>query len=245
MQIVEVSVVGVRSAVLELTARGTPLRFRFFPMVHVGEPAFYATVTDRLRRCDLVVAEGVGRPDDASGGSAAKAGRSPAMSVLTASYQLPAWFRRSGLVEQDIPLAALGVPVRYPDMTARQFATGWRAVPWWQRAVATVASPLVGFDRLAFGSRRALAAGMELSDTDWHDQLADVDSMGELMSLLGEQRDRLLISELDRIHREHRHDPITVGVVYGAAHVAPAIYGMRALHRYAPRGEEWLTVIGF
>ena len=55
----------------------------------------------------------------------------------------------------------------------------------------------------------------------------------------------LFRSELDRIHQQHRGDRMTVGIVYGAAHVAPAIYGMRALHRYGLRGGEWLTVFGF
>lgn len=239
--------IGVRSAVLRLTRRDSPLRFEILPMVHIGEPAFYAAVADRLRRCDLVVAEGVGRPATApaSGTPGVRAGRSAAVAALTASYRLPAWFERSGLVEQNIPYDALGVPVRYPDMTDEQFAAGWRAVPWWQRAATVVAAPMVGLDRLAFGSRRALARDMEQSDLDWHDQFVDVDSMQELVALLGEQRDRLLIAELDEIHRQRMHEPITVAVVYGAAHVAPAIHGMRALHRYGIRSAEWLTVFGF
>ncbi|MCY1145035.1 hypothetical protein OWR29_44150 [Actinoplanes sp. Pm04-4] len=233
MQIVEVSDFGVRSAVLRLTRAGTPLRFEFYPMVHVGEPAFYAAVTERLRRCDLVVAEGVGR------------GGSWAAGALSLSYQLPARFRRSGLVEQDIPLDSLGVPVRYPDLTGEQFSAGWQAVPWWQRAVATVGAPLVGLERLAFGSRRAMAAAMEVSDTDWREELARAESMDELLSLIGEQRDRLLVSELDDIHTHRAHERITVGIVYGAKHVPPAVHGLRALHRYAPRGAEWLTVINY
>lgn len=247
MQIIEVSVVGVRSAVLRLTRPDTPLRFEIFPMIHIGEPAFYAAVADRLRGCDLIVAEGVGRPAtaDAARGPASRADRPAAVAALTASYEIPAWFERSGLVEQHIPYHAFGVPVRYPDMTNEQFAAGWRAVPWWQRAFTMVAAPLVGLDRLAFGSRRALARDMELSDVDWHDQFADIESMDELMALLGEQRDRLLVAELDQIHCQRMHDAITVAVVYGAAHVAPAIHGMRALHRYGVRSAEWLTVFDF
>jgi hypothetical protein len=245
MQIVEVSIAGVRSSVLRLTRRDTPLRFEFYPMVHVGEPAFYAAVTERLRRCDLIVAEGVGGVATPGGGRRAGDTRSAAVSALTASYELPAWFERSGLVEQNIRYRTLGVPVRYPDMTDEQFAAGWRAVPLWQRAIAVTAAPLVGLHRLAFGSRRALARGLATDDTDWQDELLDIDSMDDLMALLGEQRDRLLIAELDLIHRERQHQPITVAVVYGAAHVAPAVHGMRALHAYRVRGAEWLTVFSF
>jgi hypothetical protein len=203
--------------------------------VHIGEPAFYAAVTERLRRCDLVVAEGVGRPT----------GRSAAVSALTFSYQIPAWFERSGLVEQDIPYDTLGVPVRCPDMTGEQFSAGWRAVPLWQRALVVVASPLVGLEQLVFGSREALARHLELTDGDWYEELSDADSMEELIDLLGDQRDKLLIAELDEIHRQRKHEAITVAVVYGAQHVPPAIHGMRALHGYGVRGAEWLTVFGF
>ncbi|MEH1127340.1 hypothetical protein V6V89_23110 [Micromonospora sp. CPCC 206061] len=147
--------------------------------------------------------------------------RLAAVSALTLSYQLPAWVERSGLVEQNIRYDALGVPVRYPDMTAEQFATGWRAVPVWQRALAVGISPLIGLQRLLSGSRRALAQNMSVDDLDWQDELLDVDSVDDLWALLGEQRDRLLIAELDRIHRQHQTEAITVAVVYGAAHVAP------------------------
>ncbi|MEV7228195.1 hypothetical protein AB0M79_14395 [Polymorphospora sp. NPDC051019] len=60
MQIIEVGMLGVRASVLRLTRRDTPLRFDVFPMVHIGEPAFYTAVADRLRRCDLILAESVG-----------------------------------------------------------------------------------------------------------------------------------------------------------------------------------------
>jgi hypothetical protein len=246
MQIIEVSVSGVRSSVLRLSRRESPLRFEFYPMVHIAEPAFYAAVAERIRRCDLIMAEGVGRigPVDETGSRPAGR-RLAAVSALTSSYQLPARVERSGLVEQNIRYDTLGVPIRYPDMTAEQFATGWRAVPAWQRALAVGISPLIGLQRLISGSRRALARDMSVDDLDWQDELLNVDSLDELWALLGEQRDRLLVAELNQIHRHHETEAITVAVVYGAAHVAPAVHGMRALHRYGVRGAEWLTVFSF
>ncbi|WP_127503556.1 hypothetical protein [Actinoplanes solisilvae] len=236
MQVIEVSMIGVRSAVLRLTRAGSPLRFEIYPMVHMAEPDFYQAVAERLRLCDLIVAEGVGGPDRTSK-------RPAGITAITSSYRLPARFRRDGLVEQEISYRALGVPVVRPDMTGEQFTEGWRAVPWQQRAFALVGAPLAGLERLAFGSRRAMSRHLELDDTDFHDKFSDIESMAELMALIGDQRDQLLIAELDRIHRERAHEPITVAVVYGALHVPPVVYAMRALHRYAPRGAEWLTVI--
>lgn len=138
-------------------------------MIHIGEPAFYTAVAERLRHCDLIVAEGVGRPAAPERRTRSQAGVAKvAVPALTLSYQLPAWFARSGLVEQNIDYRALGVPVRYPDMTDEQFIAGWRKVPSWQRALAVAMGPMVGLERLVFGSRRALARGMELTELDWH-----------------------------------------------------------------------------
>jgi hypothetical protein len=231
MQIIEQSVVGVRSAVLRLTRRDTPLRFEIYPMVHVGEPAFYAAVTRRLRRCDLVVAEGVGT--------------SPSASLLTESYRLPARFERSGLVVQDIDYAALGVPVVNPDLSGAEFDAGWRALPLSQRAILSAAAPLMGIDQLLFGSRRALARQLELTDVEWHDRAVEIDSTDQLYELILDRRDRRLVEALDGIHRDRCHEAITVAVVYGAWHVPPLIDGLRGLHRYTVRGAEWLTVFSF
>ncbi|MEJ3748522.1 hypothetical protein WEI85_35230 [Actinomycetes bacterium KLBMP 9797] len=104
---------------------------------------------------------------------------------------------------------------------------------------------MVGLQRLVSGSRRALARDMSVDDLDWQDELLEVESMDDLWALLGEQRDRLLVAELDQIHRERQHEAITVAVVYGAAHVAPAVHGLRTLHRYGIRGAEWLTILSF
>ena len=137
MQIIEQSIAGVRSAVLRLTRRETPLRFELYPMVHIGEPAFYAAVSRRLRRCDLVVAEGVGSTS--------------AGSLLTMSYRLPARFERSGLVVEDIDYASLGVPVLNPDLSGAEFEAGWRELPPMPRVRYRLVSAALGPPRSPLG----------------------------------------------------------------------------------------------
>jgi hypothetical protein len=58
MQYIEASVIGVRSAVITLKRRATPLRFALIPMVHVAEPDFYREVASLAGECALIVAEG-------------------------------------------------------------------------------------------------------------------------------------------------------------------------------------------
>jgi hypothetical protein len=223
---------GVRSAVLRLRRHDTPLRFLIYPMVHVGEPAFYAAVTERLRGCDLIVVEGVG------GGSVAASG-------LVETYRLATRFRRAGLVEQSLDCQSLGVPVIRPDMTGEQFDEGWRAVQAWERALTLAVAPVVALDGLAFGSRRMLARELEETDLDWPDRALDIHSKHNLLALRTDLRDKLLIDALDEIHQRRRHEPITVAVVYGAAPRRPG----RARHagpaRLRVQSAEWLTIFGF
>jgi hypothetical protein len=58
MQFIEASIIGLRSAVITLKHQMARPRIMLFPMVHVGEQAFYDEVAARVRRCQLIVAEG-------------------------------------------------------------------------------------------------------------------------------------------------------------------------------------------
>src|SRR5215469_14280173 len=116
MQLIEVSMTGVRAAAISLKAPDTAMRIILFPMVHLGSASYYQSVTARLAECDMIVAEGI-------------SGASATASALTLAYRLPARNRRLGLNVQGIDLAGLGIPVLRPDMTARQFRAGWRSVP--------------------------------------------------------------------------------------------------------------------
>src|SRR4051812_2972494 len=104
MQIIEVTGMGVRSAVINLQRRETPLRFVLFPMVHIGRPEFFAAVGARAGRCALVVAEGRGRSQ-------------PKVTLPGLAYRLLRRHRRSRLVIQDIREDTLGVPVVRPDLS--------------------------------------------------------------------------------------------------------------------------------
>lgn len=232
MQILEVSeFTGVRSAVFTFRRRGTPLSFLVVPMVHLAEPAFYAEVTERLRACDLVVAEGVG------GSQVAR--------ELTRSYRWAAGSDRLGLVVQGIDWDSLGVPIVRPDPTGEQFDRHWRdEVPWHHRTFVRVLAPLVGLSRLAIDNRRDIASVLSLDDLPTPDEVELRASFEEVMRVLIDDRDRRLVAALEAIHREQADEPIRVGVAYGAEHVRAVTLGLHALG-YRPGNGEWLTVFGW
>lgn len=56
MQLIEVSDLGVRSAVLYMRKVGGPIELVVYLMLHVGSPEFYSEIMRRLDACDLVSA---------------------------------------------------------------------------------------------------------------------------------------------------------------------------------------------
>jgi hypothetical protein len=227
VQIVEVTDLGgLRVVVWPFRRRGTPLSFLLFPMIHLGEPRFYAEVTERLRLCDLLVVEGVG-------------GHAASLRALT-SYRRLAGVERLGLVLQDIDVRALDVELIRPDLDAEGFDEGWRHVPWGERAAARVVFPAVNLALRLVGNRRMLAEHMATNDLPEGLDLEDVPFAG-IEDLIVDQRDRRLVDALTALDAQRSHEQITVGVVYGAGHMRAVIRALWALG-YRPGGGEWLTV---
>ncbi|GAB3414853.1 hypothetical protein [Flindersiella endophytica] len=232
MQILESSDFGLRSAVLTLRRRETQLRFILFPMVHLAEPAFYDAVAERLRICDLIVAEGV-------------KGESAPMSLLTASYRLAGSSSRLGLVVQSIDFGGLGVPVIYPDLTGQEFSRQYSRVPLGQRFLLGVAGPVVGLGIRLFASRELLGSHLAMDDLPTPTDELIGDMFTEHDDVVVDRRDTLVVDALTAIHDERHSEPITVAVVYGAGHVPGVVNALGARLHYLPRSAEWLTVFEY
>jgi hypothetical protein len=233
MQIIEVSVIGVRSAVITLTRRDTPMKVVFFPMIHLGTPAYYRAVMSGLSDCQLVVAEGI-------------RGKSATTSVATLSYRLLRRNRKLGLVAQNLDLEGLGIPVIRPDMTGAQFEQRWRqAVPLLQRMLLWCVVPIYALGMLVVGSRRMLARQLALDDLPTRQQELTNDAFENMDDVVVTERDRMLLEALLSIHAAHSSEDMSVGVVYGAGHV-PGVAGVLVTRLgYRPRSAKWLTVFDF
>jgi hypothetical protein len=228
VQIVDVNTLWVRSVVLTLRRRETPLTFVLFPMVHVGSPAFYAAVRARVGECDLAVVEGVGATRETS--------------LLTLSYRAMRFNRRSGLVVQRDGPGSFGIPTICPDMDGVRFSRGWARVPWLQRTLAWVLIPIYAALLAVFGTRQMLARNLGREDQPSDVELDAAAAYPELYGLICDERDQLLIQALMEIHEQRNREPIKVAVVYGAAHMPAVLHALSARHRYLARDGEFLTV---
>lgn len=232
MQFIEVTeLAGVRSAVIRFRKPGTGLEFLLFPMIHLGEADFYREVAGLLRRrCDLVIAEGVGR------GSAGA-------DALVASYARLDGHEQLGLVVQDIDFDTLGVPVVCPDMGGEEFEKGFRRLPLKERAVQATVVPAVTAGMRLFGTRRYLARHLATEDLLSDAEEAAADFWPGLDDLVMRRRDRLLVRALTDYHRASadRTGSFTIGVVYGAEHMRAAADALVGLGYHAADAD-WVTV---
>ena len=230
MQIIEVTGYAVRSAVITMRRKGSPLEFVIFPMVHVASPTFYSQVRLRLRECDLVVLEGI-------------RGRSAGVSALTLAYRFAPRRRRNGLQEQrEDLLLPEGVPVVNPDVTAAEAMADLRTLPRWMYLLLMVGAPVMGLVFALRGPRAFLDVDGEIEDlpsTLRAEMLAD----SPVEHAMTDRRDRRLLDALGEIEAEHGGERFRVAVVYGAAHVPAIVSGLWDRYGYRPREAEWLTVL--
>ncbi|GAB2967790.1 hypothetical protein GCM10023080_033120 [Streptomyces pseudoechinosporeus] len=232
MQFIEVTeLAGVRSAVIRFRKPGAGLEFLLFPMIHLGEADFYQEVTVRLRRrCDLVIAEGVGKG-------------SVSADALVASYARLDGHERLGLVVQDIDFDTLGMPVVCPDMGGEEFEEGFRRLPLKERVMLAAMVPAVTAGMRLFGTRRYLARHLATEDLLSEAEEATADFLPGLEDLVMRRRDRLLVRALMDFHRgsADRTGSFTIGVVYGAEHMRAAADALVGLGYHASDAD-WLTV---
>lgn len=223
MQFMDSGVIGIRSAVITLKHRTTPLKFVLFPMVHVAEQQFYDEVAARARLCQLVVAEGV-------------------PSRFTPMQEWMARQRWGHLVDQltGLRIESLGVPVRWeaePDdspkshrehiMSRLEDFAGAATIVLARKFIDPATVPGVDQAEAYVESALNLTGG-------WFDRMLEYNVVTV--------RDARLVRMLDQIHNDRAAEPVTVGVVFGAGHM-PAV----AAHLCGPLGyiaasAEWLTV---
>ena len=115
MQFIENSF-NVRSAIYRLQKDGQGLEFILFPMIHIGSKEFYDDVSDRLAKCDSILAEGVD---------------SRKASLLTRSYRIVKRIRRMDLVTQQegMKVASFRHKLMNADMEGRAFDEQWSSLP--------------------------------------------------------------------------------------------------------------------
>lgn len=226
MQFIEKNSFNVRSAVYHLKKDGAP-DFFLFPMIHVGAQSFYDEISQRLMTCDQILAEGVA---------------SKRANLLTLSYRVVKHIKRMDLVTQQDALKAAPFrgKVTNADMAGNVFDARWSALPLSLRLQLFFLLPVSILYLLLFGTRQTLAKNIALDDLPSEDEILEDDGFADLDSLLIDERDRTLLSNIKRVYESGGTK--TVGVIYGARHMRNAVdFLMRELNYHVAKAE-WVTV---
>jgi hypothetical protein len=230
MQFIDKNSFNVRSVVYHLKKDGVGLEFLLFPMIHVGSKEFYDEVSRRLTACDLILAEGV---------------RSRKVYLLTLSYRIVKRIRRMDLVTQreGMKVSGLRDKIINSDMEGRAFDERWSLLPLGLRARLFMLLPFWVVYLFLFGTRALIAKNMATDDLPSSDEILNWDeNFEELYALLIDERDRWLISHMQKLYDSHQQDNKIVGVVYGAMHMRNVIRFLLGRLNYRVAGAEWVTV---
>lgn len=237
MQITEVTGFGMRSAAITLQREKTAMKFALFPMIHFAAPTFYAEVRRRLHDCAVIVSEGMSGPTL----------QSNAMDFT--NHYFPHG-RQHGIVAQtDEIVLPEGIAVVRPDVPPTEPAIDLRGIPGLGRMarltglnLALITSTHLISTAVAIAGPRVLyTKGLEIHDfafTAQEERNAD----SPLSHVLKDTRDIKLLKALTDLHEERCLEPITVGVVYGAAHMPAVANGLIERYGYRARHAEWMNV---
>ena len=230
MQFIEKNSLNVRSAIYYLKKDDSKLEFILFPMIHVGARKYYGDISDRLAKCDLILAEGV---------------NSKKASLLTLSYRIVRKIRRMDLITQSegIKLSTFREKILNTDMAGNIFDEHWSALPLTLRAQLFVAVPLFVVYLFLFGTRNIIAENIAVQDLpSREDILFENEKYEKLDDLLMEKRDRKLLHNIEKLHSEERPEKQIVGVVYGAGHMRNAMSFLSNKLHYTITKAEWVNV---
>ena len=237
MQITEVTDLAVRSAAITMRREETPMEFALFPMLHVAAPSFYAQVRRRLRKCAVIVSEGMSGPTL----------QSNAMDFAHRAFPRG---KAHGIVGQtDEAVLPEGIPVIRPDVPPAEPGIDLRGVPGLGRMaklmglnLALITNAHVICTAIAVAGPRVLCS----KDLEIHDfaftAREELNADTPMAHMLTDDRDRELLAALTRLHEQRCREPITVGVVYGAAHIPAVSNGLLERYGYRPRDAQWMTV---
>ncbi|MGZ6015755.1 MAG: hypothetical protein ACXWKM_08410 [Phenylobacterium sp.] len=228
MQIIEGSLIGVRSARLHFRHPSNPLSVTLFPMIHIGEAQFYHAVFEDAFAHDHALTEGV---------------NSPIVKRITRAYRWMLGSKTLDLVLQPRPPAECRATIVHADLTAAEFEAEWRKVALWLRLTVYVVAAVGGLWRRRNQTRQLLADVLTLDDAPSLKELVQQGpEMGALTHAILDARDQRLLERLGEQIDSSNPDQRSLAVVYGARHMRAVIKELTAKRGYSPVQSDWMTV---
>lgn len=230
MQLIEVSEIGVRAAIVRLESAKANLVWLMLPMIHLGERSYYRQVEERMKACDLVLAEGID---------------SRIVDALTSSYRL-AGTNASGVVAQSSQRPATGHMVVQPsDISGAEFDAEWRKMPVGLRLGLPLLAPLFGAWLRFVANPAQWQHMLQTDDLPSNDEVVLEGQFPELFHLLLHNRNAHLFHQIEEVQRNYADLHKVVGVAWGAKHIGAVVAYLIDRWGYVARSAEWVTVFDY
>jgi hypothetical protein len=196
-------------------------------MLHLGTPSFYGAVVQGLDQCDVILMEGVG-------GRRTK--------LITLAYRIAGRLRREGLVDQRQGMNLDGIRSRLvtPDATGAEFAASWQHVSPGTRWLVYLLAPVFGVYLAIAGPRAVLGAEIALDDLPSRDDSLAPQQIQAVLDAVTDDRD-LKLWEALWAAADSGFGVDSVGVCYGAGHVAAAVKFLRSELGYRISDARWVA----
>ena len=229
MQLLESSYLGLRTARLTFRGEDSNVSVTLFPMIHLGDAAFYEAVYQDACSHDVVLVEGV---------------RSPVTTRVTRSYRWISGSKRLGLVVQPKapPQTDSAACLIHADLSGEEFERHWRKVALATRLLLYALAPAYALYQRWFGTRESLAKGHSLDDLPSRKEtLSWTPEYSALSDAILAERDKRLISVMAEHLAAPDGGPRRLAIVYGARHMRAVIKELsrRGFHCVA---SEWMIV---
>lgn len=211
MQLIDSSALGLRSARLTFKNANSNITITLFPMIHLGETAFYEAVYRDACAHDAVLVEGV---------------RSLAVRRITRVYRWIEGAEQIALVVQPRHPARANsqATIIHADLSGDEFEQHWRKVPLHLRLMFYMAAPAYALYCRWFGSRSSLAKRLARDDLpsrqetlSWTPEYASFDAA----TLVA--RDKRLVEVMGAYIDAAPTEPRRLAIVYGALHMRAVI----------------------
>jgi hypothetical protein len=230
MQLIEASEIGVRAAIVRLTSRKAKLVWLMFPMIHLGERAYYRQVEEKMAVCDVVLAEGVD---------------SQIANALTMSYRLAANSDSGTVVQRPTKPATDHMVVQHADMSGSEFDAAWQRMPIGLRLGIPLMAPLYGLWLRFVANPEEWHSKLQTDDLPTNDEVLLEGEYPALFKVLFHDRHEHLFHQIDAVQQRWGGLDRVAGVAWGAKHIGAVTEYLSNRWGYIARSADWVTVFDY
>jgi len=143
--------------------------------------------------------------------------------------------------QEGLVLSGLKARIINADMDVKSFDRRWSLLPLGVRAMLFVIVPIYVAYLLLFGTREFIA--VSLDDLPSRRELLNSDeSLDTLDELIVNERDKVLLSNIIRLHETASSNEQLVGILFGAQHMRSVVRLLLGRLGYRILGSEWIRV---